>query len=185
MKIPVLGMDPSLTNWGLAAAKLDLDDGCLDTPRLELVRPVEIKTKQVRKNSKDLHRTEQLASSVLPEASKATVIFVECPVGSKSARAMASYGVCVGILGVLRHLEYTLIEVTPSEVKKALTGDPMATKAEMIGAAMRLYPDADFPMHRGKVASKAEHLADAIGAIHAGVRTPAFTSLMKLWKQVS
>ena len=184
MKIPVLGMDPSLTNWGLAAAKLDLDDGCLDTHR-GTVRPVEIKTKQIPEELQGSASYRATGKQRIARSQQGHRHFRRVPSGSKSARAMASYGVCVGILGVLRHLEYTLIEVTPSEVKKALTGDPMATKAEMIGAAMRLYPDADFPMHRGKVASKAEHLADAIGAIHAGVRTPAFTSLMKLWKQVS
>lgn len=184
MKIPVLGMDPSLRNWGLAITELDLEKGFLDTPRLVLVSPKDQSGKQVRQNSKDLHIAEQLASAVLPEARKAKAVFVEVPVGSQSARAMASYGVCVGVLGALRAEGIPLIEVTPTEVKLALTGNKNATKDQMIHEAIRLYPDAQFPVHRGQVAGKAEHLADAIAAIHAGVNTPMFQSLMRLFTRI-
>ena len=52
---------------------------------------------------------------------------------------------------------------------------------EMINQAVALYPDANWPMRGGKiVAGTAEHMADAIAAIHAGVNTPEFTNLMKL-----
>jgi Holliday junction resolvasome RuvABC endonuclease subunit len=181
MKIPVLGMDPSLRNWGLAVAQLDLVTGILDTPSLDLVCPKDLKGKQVRKNSSDLHLAEQLAATVIEAAKKAKVVFVECPVGSQSARAMASYGICVGILGAIRSLNIPLIEVTPTEVKVSLTGNKNATKDQMIKRAVELYPGATFPMHHGKMTSKAEHVADAIGAIWAGVHTPTFQTILRLY----
>jgi Holliday junction resolvasome RuvABC endonuclease subunit len=184
MKIPVLGMDPSLRNWGLAAAELDLTTGILETPSLGLVCPDDLTGKQVRQNSNDLHLAQQLADKVIPAAKIAKVIFVECPVGSQSARAMASYGVCVGILGAIRSLNIPLIEVTPTEVKLAFTKNKNATKAQMIAKAVELYPDAAFPTHHGKMTSKAEHVADALGAIHAGVNTSTFQNLMRLFQQV-
>lgn len=184
MKIPVLGMDPSLRNWGLAAANLDLTEGVLDTPLLDLVRPDDLKGKQVRNNSNDLHIAEQLAVKVIEAAKKAKVIFVEVPVGSQSARAMASYGICVGVLGAVRSLGIPLIEVTPDEVKLALTNCKTATKEQMIAEAIKWYPGANYPMHHGKMTSKAEHVADAIGAIHAGVRTPSFQNLLRLLQQI-
>lgn len=177
-------MDPSLRNWGLAESLLDLHTGIMETPSLSLVQPKDLEGKQVRQNSSDLHLAEQLASPVLEAARKAKVIFVEVPVGSKSARAMASYGVCVGVLGAIRATGIPLIEVTATEVKEALTGNKNATKAEMIAQAMKEYPEAEFPMHQGKVALKAEHVADAIGAIYAGVRTPTFQNLMRLFEKV-
>lgn len=175
-------MDPSFSNWGLAAGMLDLETGYLDITDLTVVTPLELKGKQVRKNSQDLHRTEQLAAAVLPAARQAKVIFVESPVGSQSARAMASYGVCLGILGAIRAEGINLIEVTATEVKLALTSNPNATKAEMIAAATSLYPDANFPTHRGKITAKAEHVADGIAAIHAGVNTPVFQNIMRVLK---
>lgn len=102
---------------------------------------------------------------------------------------MASYGICVGILGSLLATGVQLIEVSEKEVKLALSGDRYATKNEMITIAIKLYPEANFPRYtqngkgfrKGEImASRAEHAADAIGAIHAGVNTPLFQNLMKL-----
>jgi Holliday junction resolvasome RuvABC endonuclease subunit len=183
MKIPVVGFDPSLTNWGIAAGELDLTTGYLDTPSLTLVEPDKINHKQVRQNSEDLFVANQLATKALAAARAAKVVFVEVPVGSQSARAMASYGVCVGILGAIRAEGIPLIEVTASEVKIAFTGDKNASKKQMIDKAINLYPDANFPRQRGKIVGKAEHVADAIAAIHAGVNTPMFQNLMRLYEK--
>jgi len=184
MLISVLGMDPSLTNWGLAEAELCLRTGILSTPRLSLIQPMGLEGKQVRVNSNDLHRAEQLAAPVMLAARKAKAIFVEVPVGSQSARAMASYGICVGILGSVLALEIPLIEVTASETKKVFTGSSTATKRQMISRAYELYPEANFPVQKGKILDKAEHMADAIAAIHSGVRTPMFQNLMRLFKEM-
>lgn len=185
MKIPVVGFDPSLRNWGIASSYLDLTTGILDTPCLSLVQVKDEAGKQVRKNSKDLHIAEQLAKTVLSEARKAKMVFVEVPVGSQSARAMASYGICVGVLGAIRAEGIPLIEVSPTEVKVAFTGNKNATKEDMIHEALSLYPDANFPLHQGKVSySKAEHVADAIATIHAGAQTPMFQNLLRLYSEV-
>jgi hypothetical protein len=139
----------------------------------------------VRQNSTDLHLAEQLAETAMAAARNAKVIFVEVPVGSQSARAMASYGICVGVLGAVRALGIPIIEVTPTETKKVFTGDKNATKRQMINKAFELYPDANFPWHRGQIQDKAEHMADAIASIHAGVRTPMFQNLMRLFTEVA
>lgn len=180
MEIPVLGMDPSLRNWGLASGFLDMSTGALSGVNLHLIQPKEETHKQVRKNSKDLEIAQILAEGLSPFLSVAQMIFVEVPVGSQSARAMASYGICVGILGAIKATGTTLIEVSPTEVKVAFTGNKTATKEEMIQKALELYPTANFPKHAGKITAKAEHVADALGAIHAGVKTPLFQQLRKI-----
>ena len=128
---------------------------------------------------------EQLAAKDIEAARRAKAVFVEVPVGSQSARAMASYGICVGILSAIRAEGIPLIEVTPLEVKHTFTGDKNATKQLMIDTAISLYPDANFPRWRGEVCSKAEHVADAIAAIHAGVQTSTFQNLMRLFRKVA
>jgi Holliday junction resolvasome RuvABC endonuclease subunit len=177
-------MDPSLRGWGLAEGTLDLDQGYLNDLHLSLIQPKDMEGKQVRKNSSDLHLAAQLAEGVIPLVQKAKVIFVEIPVGSQSARAMAAYGVCIGLLGAIRSLGIPLIEVTATEVKVALNGNPNATKRQMIQSAFDAYPQANFPVHRGKIADKAEHMADAIGSIHAGVNTPMFQQLIRILGKV-
>lgn len=188
MKIPILGMDPSLRNWGLASASLDLDTGILDDPVLQLVCPDDLAGRQIRVNSNDLHLAEQLSHHISIAARHAKVIFVEVPVGSQSARAMASYGVCVGIVGALRASGIPVIEVTANEVKFHLSGDKHATKRKMIDAGVRLYPGSNwtsfYPGQRNNIPDKAEHVADAIGAIHAGVQTSTFQNLLRLFQKV-
>lgn len=187
-KIRVCGFDPSMRNWGIAVADLDLESGLLDTPTLSIIQPRDDKSKQVRKNSKDLALAKQLFEGAYAHAKDCKVVFVEVPVGSQSARAMASYGVCVGVLGSLSGLGMHIIEVSPEETKKAMTGNKTATKDAMIAAAIDVYPFANWPRQerngatfkKGDLKGEAEHVADAIGAIHAGCATPTFQTLLTL-----
>lgn len=185
MKIPVLGCDPSLSNWGLARGMLDLDTGTFEDVELLLIETKPDDTKQVRQNSKDINRCDAIAAGVKDWFKWATVVFVEIPVGSQSANGMKSYGVCVGILGAFRAMGVQLIEVTPNENKLALTNNKTASKDTMIKAAHAIYPETNWLKDgKGKLLNKNEHLADALGAIHAGVNTSAFQTIRKLYAKV-
>lgn len=181
----VIGFDPSLTNWGIA--KGVYQDGQVTVSSLDLVQPVLPTGKQTRQNSSDLAAAEQLASAAFKATRGADAIFVEVPVGSQSARAMASYGICVGVLGSLRAMGIPFFEVTATEVKLSLTGCKTATKLQMIVAAETLHPKANWPRFTKQgqtfiTESKAEHMADAIGAIHAGVKLATFQQLLAFSK---
>lgn len=184
MIIPVGGFDPSYTNWGTAEGQLCLVTGVLTDVTTDLQTTKKGKDKQVRTNSDDLRRSEDLAAHAFLVSDRVRVVFSECPVGSQSANAMKSVGVAHGIVGALRAKGIIVIEVQARAVKKALTGNPNASKADMIVAAMALYPDAGWTWHRGNPSNNCEHRADAIGAIHAGVLTPEFQQLMTLLKKV-
>ena len=141
----------------------------------------------MRQNSKDLEAAFQLADAVAGwvDFSMPAAIFVEVPVGSQSSRAMASYGICVGVLGALRARGRPFFEVTPTEVKLAATNNKNATKSQMIEWATTAHPEAPWPTQTQKgvtriVDSKAEHMADAIAAIYAGTRSPIFRQLQLL-----
>lgn len=181
-------MDPSFRNWGLAVASLDLKTGVLSTPVLSVIQTGdEPKGKQVRRNSYDIEAAETLMKAILPITESAKAVFVEVPHGSQSAAAMKGYGVCIGLLGALRSSGIPLIEVTEAESKKVFTGIRTATKNQMIAKGIELYPDANWPYYKEKQQmvlsqSKAEHMADAIAAIHSGVHTPLFQQLLKLYE---
>jgi Holliday junction resolvasome RuvABC endonuclease subunit len=181
MRIPVVGFDPSMRGWGIAKGMLDLTTGILEIIKLEVIITKKVTSKQVRTNSLDLATAKILADAAREYGHWARVVFAEVPVGSQSAAGMKAYGMCVGILGMLQSEGVQIIEVTASEVKKALSDNENATKTEMVAAAMSLYPEANFPNERGRILKRAEHVADAIGAIHAGVRTPLFQAILKLY----
>jgi Holliday junction resolvasome RuvABC endonuclease subunit len=173
----VVGMDPSLRNWGISVGTLFLDTNKVHISELAVIHPVLPTGKQIRQNSLDLSAAKQLAEHAMAYAKDAQVIFVEVPVGSQSSRAMASYGICVGILGALRSSNIPFFEVTPTEVKVTAVGSKLATKESMIQWAKRAHPEVDWP----KAAAKAEHMADATAAIHAGLQTNEFKQLIQFF----
>ena len=181
----VCGMDPSLRNWGISRGVWDTDKLRIDY--VNVCSPVLPTGKQVRQNSLDLESAKQLFKFALESTKGADAVFVEVPVGSQSARAMAGYAICVGILGALRATGIPLFEVTPNEVKLTTVGKKTATKQEMIEWAMNAHPEANWPTYNrlGKLQvseAKAEHMADAIASIYAGCETNEFQQLIQILK---
>jgi hypothetical protein len=166
--ITVVGMDPSLRNWGLAKGTYYPHSGQLDIVTLDVIQAVIEDGKSVRNNSKDLSAAQQLA--------KAATQFM--------AGAKASYGICVGILGAIRAQDISFFELTEAEVKAATVGKKSkTTKREVIDWAMKRFPTAPWPMKTEKgvqsvVEGRAEHMADATGAIVAGIASQQFQQLL-------
>ena len=185
--ITVLGMDPSYANWGIAFGSLSLKTGMLSINYLDTFRTEKGKTKSVRTNSDDLRRCTELTAALIPWFKQAQVIFAEIPVGSQSANGMKAYGVCCGVLGSLQTMfSKQIIQVDPTSVKFNLTGKKTATKTEMIQEAFRCHPDANWPKHKdGQVKAYAEHMADAIASIYAGVKTPEFQPTLAIYEAYS
>lgn len=187
--IKVVGLDPSLRNWGVVVGSmLPGVPSSLLINELNVLNPLLSKGKQVRQNSLDLESAKQLAEGVIAAVKGAQVVFVEVPVGSQSARAMASYGICCGVLGAIRAIGIPLLEVSPNEVKLASTGKSTASKREMIQWAMTKHPEAPWPMYKVRGVqevseAKAEHMADAVAAIYAGLVSNSFQQMLTFIRQ--
>lgn len=185
-KIKLVGLDPSLRNFGVVKATYSIDHGTFVIDDMYLSKSEGDAGKSVRKNSDDLRRARFSFEAMRDACQDAQIVIAEVPVGSQSARAMASYGICIGVLAACPR---TLIEVTPSEVKRVMTGYTTATKEEMIEAAMRKYPEAKWLTRKlhGKTVPRAdnEHLADAIGALEAGVQTQQFKGIIAAFKSIN
>lgn len=183
----IVGFDPSLRNWGVAKGILIPGDAHSDTvidiQELSVIKTESEKAKQVRQNSSDLDAAELLMQGALKAAEGAQAIFVEVPVNSQSARAAVSYGICIGVLGALRASGIPFFEVNPTEVKIAATANKNASKLDMINWATSLYPQAPWPTQTIKgvnsiVVGTAEHMADAVAAIHAGIVSKSFKQML-------
>lgn len=165
-----------MNNFGIVVAELDLDTHEIQIKDMILssaVKDTGIKNQRV--NSKDLNVARSHAVVLASAIPMNAIIFAEVPVGSQSARAMASYGMCIGLLA---NVAGPLISVTATEVKMAATGNKNATKDDMIQWAVAKHPSANWKtVKRGgvqTVTSANEHLADALAAIYAGIKTPEF-----------
>ena len=172
-----------MRNWGIAVGTYDLETKQLTIEHVAVTCPELSKGKQVRQNSLDLESAFQLYQGAITAAEGAQAVFVEVPVGSQSARAMASYGLCVGVLGALRANGIPFFEVTPTEVKLAGAGKKTATKQDMIQWAVATHPEANWPTYKQNGTTmiseaKAEHQADAVAAIYAGLSCNSFKQML-------
>ncbi|WP_140335309.1 hypothetical protein, partial [Vibrio parahaemolyticus] len=133
-KLKVLALDPSLQNFGMVKGFIDIDDDdfpfTIEQMVLQESKGADKKTaKVVRKNSDDIRRAKSLHKALHEMLKDVNMVFVEVPVGSQSARSMASYGICVGIIASINK---PMIQVTPTEVKLAAVGCKTASKQDMI-----------------------------------------------------
>lgn len=178
-KIRVAGIDPSLKNLGVAHMLYDLATGGLEVVSLSLIQTEKTKHKQVRQNSDDLRRAQELVQEFHRLTQNQTFVFAEIPSGGQSATAMKAFGISIGILA---SCPVPLIQVQPFETKLAAVGTKTASKQEMIEWATELYPKANWLRLRdkpdGKILNDNEHLADAIAVVHAGIRTDEFKRMV-------
>lgn len=184
--ITVLGLDPSLANFGIARVVVDIDERkIIEVLSLEVVETEKTTCKVVRRNSDDITRAQALHAAMQQAAVGCHIAFAEVPVGSQSARAMASYGICIGVLAAC---PIPLIEVTPIELKLAVIGKKTASKEEIIAKMVGMYPHEDWYVRKVKgvqaLTAKNEHIADALGAVVAGLGTSQFQQVMSIFSHV-
>jgi hypothetical protein len=171
------GVDISLSNLGLF--KFKWCNGVLTPVKMLLVETEpEAKKKNIRVNFSDLTRARKMFDALYAWTDNSDFVFVEMPVGSQNARAMASYGVSIGIVASVSE---NIIPVLPEEVKIAACRSKTASKADMVEWAARTYPAMPWvKATRSKKspnkiwADKNEHCADAAAAVHAGLQTEEF-----------
>ncbi len=183
-KIKVVSFDPSLNNFGIVKATIDSETLEIVVDEMILAQPAKADKqakKSVRKNSDDLRRARWLQANMRDACKGASVAMAEVPVGSQSARAMASYGICIGVLSSCK---LPLIEVTPNEVKIISVGKKTASKAEMIAWATEKHPEANWKTRKLKgetvLTNDNEHLADAVAAIYAGIHSEQFKATVAM-----
>lgn len=181
-KIRIIGIDPSFRNTGIAKGWLDLDTLKWEVEEVELAKTEKGKSKTVRKSSDDFDRARLLVEAVKEAEKGAEIAFVEMPIGSQSADAMKSYGVCIALIA---SLDIPVIQVSPNQVKIHATGDRMATKEEMIAWAYEKFPDINWLKRGAKLTLNNEHLADACAAINAGILEDDFKALIKMLRSMT
>lgn len=177
--IRILGIDPALRNFGFAIGEIDLKTNECKILDLYLSQTKPEKKRKNRKSFEDLNCATVHSKAIDELIKKWNIDYVsaEIPIGSQSARAMASYGICIGIIS---NLPKKLFRVTPDEVKLAGCGFKTATKEEMIEWATTKFPNS--PWRTRKVKGKLElkndneHLADACGVIEATLKTKEWLS---------
>jgi Holliday junction resolvasome RuvABC endonuclease subunit len=162
------GLDPSLSNFGMSIAAVTNE--AITIVRTELVI-TKVNSDIKYKNMCDLERAKQLSKGMKDFFDTVGTVYVEIPVGSQSSRAMASYGICIGVLA---GLDKNIIRISAKEAKIAATGNTKATKKDMIDWATNKHPEVDWIERKygGEIifTGANEHVADSMAAIYAGLK---------------
>lgn len=156
-------MTPSFRNLGLALVNLS------SNRELSLIAVDVIKTKPHKKSKlskaiQDLQDAQTLIQGVLSYIDNVDAIVIELPIGSQSAAAMKSYGICIGITACLHELGIPFYYVSPYDVKRVV-GSKETTKEEIIDWVNKRHPG-----YLSKYKNSAEHQADAVVAIYAALK---------------
>lgn len=190
MTLTVVGMDPSLRNWGMAKGTFDPVTKRMHLDQSDLIT-TELSKDKKAKNLKDIACAEELMRRAYAFAKGADVVCIECPVGSQSAAGMLAYGVCVALIACLKCAGLNIIITTPMQGKAVVTGltDSKAnaalniTKKEVIAWVVERHPELPLPRykrHNEMLVSMepAEHIADGVIAIYAGTQSSQFKQLL-------
>jgi Holliday junction resolvasome RuvABC endonuclease subunit len=170
MKLRVVGLDPSLRNLGIAKGFFDTETKKLTIDFCITISP-NVPKGSMRVGTRDILRVRHLLDALAEHIKEADIVIAEIPIGSQSASAMKSYAVCIALMAVAQKIMGKLVEVTPQQVK-TIVGNPKATKADVIHWVQKKHPEAPLERYRDSInAAKAEHQADAIVAIYAGLKT--------------
>lgn len=175
-----ISIDPSLTNTAIVFGQIEDDKLIPENHVLLQTQPT--KNKQVRASSDLVNRSRFLLNGLIGNIKEfqPDIIFAETPSGSQSFRGGLSYAISCALIA---SCDPAAIEVTPMEVKKVL-GKGKISKKQIINYVAEKYPNFHLPIKRGGaiLEGEAEHIADAIVAAEAGIKTTQYLQIKNLLK---
>ena len=178
--IRVIGFDPGWANFGFAIARvLPAPDGIQVVPlRLGTWKTAPTaKKRRVRQANDDRRRGRMLASCMLATIAehRPALICAESKVGSRNSRQATALGRANGVIdAVAEAAKLSVLEVSPTELKKAVTGRGNAGKESVEFALRGRLMDG----RRIVGGEPSDHAWDALGAIVACTETEEFRLLL-------
>lgn len=165
----VLGLDGGLAHMGLAIAHLT--EG--ERPRIVWSGVIETTKDPIGTAAADnVRRARELHAELAARLAlhRPSVIYAESMSHPRDARAAAMLSMSWGVVAALAdQLALPVWSKSPMALKRAMTGNQTAKKAEMIAAVREQYPEVEWPERR----DLHEHVADAVAAVHAFCGVPA------------
>lgn len=191
-QIEIVSFDPSMSNFGIVEAGVDVDTLKLNILDMKLVSTESEAKKGVIKVSDNLRRAKEVQTAMIEACKGKAFAIAEIPlmITSQNPRiaSLANYNAGM-MVGVLASINIPLIQVFPKDVKMTATGLRDACKEEMIEWAMNKYPGAPWLMRklRGKMVPVAanEHLADAVAAAETGLKDDQFLRSLAMLRSMA
>jgi len=177
----ILGVDPGFANFGWCIARYDGKElvvtGCgvirTEKDKRKVLAPVD-NVERMRRIGDEL---EQVMLEVSPISNlverRISIICAESMSHVPHASSAAKLSLAWGVLAeASRVVQVPILQRSPQEIKKAVTGSKKASKAQMKDTLCKQFPSLSEPLG-AVVGSLQEHPVDALGAIVACLKDPA------------
>jgi crossover junction endodeoxyribonuclease RuvC len=161
----ILGIDPGFSSLGWAVCSSS-SDGVL-AHYCGVIRTEKSNKKiQLRASEDNINRAQTIYLE-LDETIKEHEIDLVCTESMswpRNAGVVAKMGIVWGVIASVCYASrLPMLQVSPVEIKKSLTGSKQASKEEMIAKIVELYPKLAIPSQQ----TLQEHAADAVAAVLA------------------
>jgi len=167
----ILGIDPGFAALGLA--RLTVSPVALERDGVDLavVRTAKSARKaEVLATSDNARRLAELVDAIAPLMDGVACIAMEAQSWPRHAGSAVKVALAHGaVITMARERRIPLIQVSPQDLKRRVTGSRTASKAEVQAALERRYGALAWP----SPASVREHAADALGAALCALDHPA------------
>jgi crossover junction endodeoxyribonuclease RuvC len=161
----ILGIDPGFSSLGWAIVEQDKLGllakfcGVIHTEKTS-------KKVQLRSSEDNIRRAQQIYEelNLLFQAYEINLICTETMSWPRNAGVVAKMGIVWGVIASVAQLHRVpMIQASPMEIKRAVTGNGKAGKDHMIATIRYKFPELNMPPQ----ATLQEHAADAVGAVIA------------------
>lgn len=181
--ITLLGVDTGFAALGYAKISLtSADPGSIAQAQMGVLRTAKTaKKKNVYAADDNLRRIAELARDLDPLLEGVAVVCIEAQSWPRNASVSAKIGMAWGLVGALcARRSIPIVQVSPQNLKKALTGKPTATKEE-VETGVRERFSLDFEtLLSGVPGTMYEHAFDALGAVVASWDSEVLQLLRKM-----
>lgn len=164
----VLGVDPGFSSLGWAAVEVV---GRNALPKYCGVISTE---KDLRKNTRNSEDNIKRAQGILAQLNSIAELYrpvllcTETMSWPRNAGVVAKMGIAWGVIASFAYSRMIpVVQASPIDIKRKLTGNGKASKEDMILAVTSMFPELVLPSQE----AKQEHAVDAVGAVIACMDT--------------
>lgn len=180
MTVCILGIDPGLANTGIAVLAAPASRSKMLRHLDTVTTKPPVRRRRLRQADSDADRLGFILAGIAQAIDDYDPVLVvyEAPTGGRSARGVKSLAYVVGgLVALCGERQVPCLSVTPAEAKRALTGSPTASKADMIIAAKDVAPSRRWAkLRKGQL----DHAADAVAVATIGLRSEIVRAVLRL-----
>ena len=181
----ILAIDPGFSSVGWTLGEIS-EDGNIGYVGCGVIRTKK-STAKVLACEDNVVRAREIAGGIMSlfeelqaHPSKLKAIVSEAQSWPRNASVSAKVGMCWGVMSTFAHVcEIPLVQVSPQNLKKCLTGKKTASKKDVADVVCKVWPKIG-PDAKKWPTGQHEHIYDSAAALIASSETPVVHAMLSM-----